>query len=368
MEERRGDRAWMARALALARRGDLGAAPNPRVGCVLVRGEHVVSEGWHAQCGGPHAEVHALDALSPAEDRSKMTAYVTLEPCSHHGRTPPCADRLVAEGIGRVVVGMTDPDPRVSGRGVQRLRESGAQVTVLERFAEGRWVNRRFLSSLERGRPWVILKWAQSADGHIDPPRAQGQTGSLPITSPRFQKLSHHWRAEEQAILVGAGTVAIDDPSLDVREADGVSPLPVLLDPQGRTSAQARVHARHPHTLVVGGPDSLPDTAERLPADLDLPGLLQALNERDIRSILVEGGPETHRRFLEAGLWDECRVAQSPTPTGGGLPAAAFPVGAAVLRGAHPFGPDAVHYWVHAESAEWAGIAPPPTLQIPLPG
>lgn len=366
MEERQGDRAWMARALVLARRGDLESAPNPRVGCVLVRGDQVVSEGWHDQCGGPHAEVNALDALSATEDRGGLTAYVTLEPCSHHGRTPPCADRLITEGVGRVVVGMTDPDPRVSGRGVQRLLHAGIQVTVFDHFPEGRWANRRFLSAMERQRPWVILKWAESADGFADPPRAPGQRGSLPITAPTLKALTHRWRAEEQAILVGAGTVVTDDPSLDVRDANGSSPIPVLVDPQGRTPAHARIHALHPQTVVVGGPDGLPASAERLPADLGLAGLLDALCRKDIRSVLVEGGPETHRRFLDAGLWDECRIATSPSPTGGGLRAASLTTESAILRGQHPFGRDSVAYWVRPESAEWAGCAPPPTLQIPL--
>jgi len=328
----------------------------------------VVAAGWHASLGEEHAEVAALKTLNPDVDRSTLTAYVTLEPCSHQGRTPPCADRLVAEGIGRVVVGMEDPDPRVSGRGIVGMRESGMRVDVLPSFPEGRWLNRRFLSSLERGRPWIILKWAESADGFMDPPRQAGQTGSIPITSPALRSLAHRWRSEEQAILVGAGTVCVDNPRLDVRSAEGPDPMPIVLDPNGRTAPSSMVYHRHPSPMVIGGPEGLPSNAIRLDAKTGLDDLLTTLVKRNIRSVLVEGGAETHRRFIESGRWDECRIAHSPNETGGGLPSPMRPNPTdSTMRGEHPFGEDRVTYLVRKESADWAGIVPPPTLQIPFP-
>lgn len=362
------DEMWMAQAMALAARGRWGTAPNPRVGCVIVHEGKAIAEGWHARIGGPHAEAVALASLDATDARlASATAYVTLEPCNHHGRTSPCSERLVQAGIPRIVVGMVDPDPRVSGSGIGRLRSAGAQVDLMDRHPEGRWLNRRFLSSLERHRPWVVLKCAVSADGHADPPREPGQKGSLPITAPQLRKLTHQWRAEESAILVGAGTVNTDDPRLDVREAAGDSPFPVVMDPDGLTSPQAKVYA-HPKACVLGGPSDLPDHVQRLapPTGHHVAHVLSALQDLGCRSVLVEGGPHTLSQFLEAGLWDEARWCRSAMSTGGGLKAPVLPSDA-LLRGTHPFGDDVVDYFLHPASARWTQASPPPTLTLPLP-
>lgn len=361
------DREWMARALQLARRGDLGTAPNPRVGCLLVRDDQLLSQGWHARVGEAHAEAAALLNLPDGTDARGATAYVTLEPCSHHGRTPPCSDALVAAGITRCVVGLQDPNPMVSGRGLHRMRAAGIDVLVLDHHPEGRWLNRRFLSAMERGRPWIVLKCAVSADGFMDPPRTAGQKGSLAITSPRLRTLTHRWRAEEGAILVGAGTVDTDDPGLDVREAEGPQPLRVVLDPRGRTAPHARAYTGPGDAMAIGGPDGLPASVHRIEAQEGaLAQALEALHEQDIRSVLIEGGAATLQHALNLGLWDELRLCRSEVPTGGGLAAPAWPKNA-ILRGLHPYGQDCVEYHVHPESARWVGIAPPPTLQVPLP-
>lgn len=364
------DRDWMAMALALARRGVIGTAPNPRVGCVLVRNGEALSSGWHAQVGDAHAEAEALQSLPSGQTAKGATAYVTLEPCSHFGRTPPCSDALIHAGIARCVVGMADPNPKVSGQGIDRMRHAGMDVTVLDNFAEGRWLNRRFLSAMERGRPWVVLKCAVSADGFMDPPRAPGDIGSKAITSPALRRLTHTWRAEEGAILVGAGTVAADDPQLNVREAKGPSPLRVVVDPQGRTSAHARVYQSPGSTLVLGGPDGLPAHVERLPteAEMAIPAALQALHQREIRSVLVEGGADTLRRFIEGGHWDELRICRSAVTLGAGLKAPKWPTeDQSTIRGMHPFGTDHVEYRVHPDSAGWAGTCPAPTLSVAFP-
>ena len=364
------DRDWMAMALEFARRGVIGTAPNPRVGCVLVRDGDILSSAWHEQVGGAHAEALALLSLPDGQTAQGATAYVTLEPCSHHGRTPPCSDALIASGITRCVVGMIDPNPLVSGRGIDRMREAGIHVTVLDAPAEGRWLNRRFLSAMERGRPWVVLKCAVSADGFMDPPRDRSETGSKAITSPALRRLTHRWRAEEGAILVGAGTVVTDDPRLDVRESEGPSPLRVVLDPHGRTSADARVYRTPEDTLVFGGPDGLPSTVDRLNVGAEdaIPTTLSALHKRDVRSVLVEGGAETLRRFMDGHHWDELRICRSAIHLGAGLKAPNWPSQAdAPSRGMHPFGPDQVEYRVHADSARWAGLCPPPTLSVAFP-
>lgn len=363
------DATWMKQALALADRGRWGASPNPRVGCVLVREGRMLAEGWHAQVGGPHAEAMALDVLMASGGQARgATAYVTLEPCNHLGRTPPCSEALISAGIARVVVGMKDPDPRVCGGGIERLRQAGIAVDVMPTYPEGRWANRRFLSSLERGRPWVVLKCAVSADGFADPPRDEGQRGSLPITDPALKRLTHSWRAEEDAILVGAGTVGMDNPGLDVREAEGRNPWPLVIDPNGRTPAEARVY-RHPQAIVIGGPEGLPAHVHRLEVGDDAMGTaLSHLQERGRRSVLVEGGPATLKAFLDSGLWDEARWCRSPHSLGGGLPAPAMPTGNGVLlRGEHPFGADVVQYALKCDAADWVGCAPPPTLHPTLP-
>ena len=366
--DRTTDLHWMRKALALAENGRWNTAPNPRVGCIIVHEGVSIAEGWHAQLGGAHAEVHALGKLEPSDERlSSSTAYVTLEPCNHHGRTPPCTALLMDRGVRRIVVGMKDPDPRVAGSGIHRLRAGGAQVTVLDDQLRGRWLNRRFLSAHERGRPWVVLKCAISPDGYADPPRNRQEQGSLPITSDTLKKLTHQWRAEEQAILVGAGTVVVDNPRLDVREASGPQPFPVVLDPHGRTSPQSLVY-QHPGVVVLGGPRNLPKHAVQLeaPVGAALETVLAHLHQLDCRSVLVEGGPKTCGGFIESGLWDEARWCIGSTPTGGGIPAPPLPP-EAKMRGVHPFGNDQVRYFVNPNSAVWAGHAPAPTLALPLP-
>lgn len=368
MTQAAADLHWMQRACALAENGRWNTAPNPRVGCVIVHGEVAIAEGWHAQIGGDHAEVHALSQLDPHDVRlASSTAYVTLEPCNHHGRTPPCSAVLIERRIRRIVVGMQDPDPRVSGSGIARLRASGAEVTVMDGPSELRWQNRRFLSSLERGRPWIVLKCAISPDGFADPPRRSQERGSLPITSQTLKKLTHQWRAEEQAILVGAGTIDTDNPRLDVREANGPNPFPVILDPNGQTSPGAFVYA-HPRAVVLGGPEGLPSHVVRIsaPENGAIEAVMAHLQEAECRSVLVEGGPKTLSGFLKSGWWDEARWCMGSTPTGGGLAAPVLPH-EVILRGTHPFGKDQVRYFVNPQSAAWTGHAPAPTLALPLP-
>lgn len=300
---------WMQRCLQLARNGAGAVAPNPMVGAVLVQQGHILAEGWHRAHGGPHAEVECLRAFGDAPVPPDAVMYVSLEPCTHTGLTPPCADLLIARGVGTVVVGCGDPDPRVAGRGVARLRAAGTQVITDVLRDECRWTNRRFITSVEIQRPYIILKWARSSDGFLDC-RPRTGTGVQRISGFTTDVLVHRWRSEEQAIMVGSRTVVNDDPRLDVRHVAGRSPLRVVMDRGGLTPAHAQVYADGPPTLLfTGGKRHLPHVQQVLcPADIDpLPMVLQELHARNIRSLLVEGGGELLGRFLAADLWDEAR-------------------------------------------------------------
>ncbi len=314
---------WMQRCLQLARLGSATAAPNPLVGAVLGQGDRMLAEGWHERAGAPHAEVNCLRAYEHVPIPDDATLYVNLEPCSHHGRTPPCTDLIVRLGVKQVVVAHTDPFPAVSGSGLSRLRAAGVNVTVGVEEAHARWVNRRFLTSVEQQRPYIVLKWAQSADGLLDQhPRTDRAV--VRISSPATDVLVHRWRSEEQAILVGSRTVLHDDPRLDVRHVNGRSPLRVVLDRGGRTPAASKVFDGSVPTLLLtaAAREGLPVEQHLLAPSTDpLEHLLRELDRRSIRSLLVEGGSELLGHFIDRGLWDEARVIHSPTQLGSGTPA-----------------------------------------------
>ena len=320
------DHGWMAHALRLARRGLYTTDPNPRVGCVLVSGDQVVGEGWHARAGGPHAEIHALRA---AGERARgATAYVTLEPCSHHGRTPPCADALLEAGVARVVAAMQDPNPLVAGQGLARLRAGGVEVAsgVLQAQAEA--LNPGFVSRMRRGRPWLRCKLAMSLDGRT----AMASGESRWITGEAARRDVQRLRARSSAILTGIGTVLADDPSLNVRlTADALygvepvrQPLRVVLDSQLQMPVDARMLRLAGHTLVLAASN---DTAKRealaragaevvgvagQDGHLDLEAVLALLAQREINEVLLESGPRLAGAMLAAGLIDELVVYMAP--------------------------------------------------------
>lgn len=317
---------WMQRCLQLARLAEGHAAPNPLVGAVLVHGQQVLAEGWHHTVGRPHAEVECLRE-QPGPIPADAVLYVNLEPCAHHGRTPPCADLLIDRGVRHVVVGMIDPDPRVQGQGIERLRNAGVQVTVGVEEAACRWTNRRFITSIEAGRPYVVLKWARSADGLLDqhPRTARGvQRISAPVTDVSV----HQWRAQEQAILVGSRTVVEDDPALTVRAVDGRSPLRVVIDRSGITPAGSQVHDGSTPTLLFTAVQrpTVPVEQVVVPTGADIIGTaLHELHRRGIRSVLVEGGAELLGHFIASGRWDEARIIQGTPFFGSGTPAPTAP-------------------------------------------
>ncbi|MDE6484152.1 MAG: bifunctional diaminohydroxyphosphoribosylaminopyrimidine deaminase/5-amino-6-(5-phosphoribosylamino)uracil reductase RibD [Duncaniella sp.] len=302
------DEDYMRRALQLARNGLLDAHPNPMVGAVIVAPDgRIIGEGWHRKCGQGHAEVNAVAMVRDEVEFLTATMYVTLEPCSHYGRTPPCAELIISKRIPRVVVGCLDPFEKVAGRGVKMLRDAGVDVKVGVLEQECCDLNVRFITAHTLHRPYVILKWAEGADGYID-----GHI-STPLTSVMVHKL----RAEVDAILVGSGTAIADNPRLDVRRASGNDPVRVVLDRRGRVDAESALFRDENVLLVTDTPRDF------LPADRQITGcssiseVLGQLYSRNIITLLVEGGAQVHRSFIDEGLWDEMRVEQGPFPVDG---------------------------------------------------
>ena len=316
------DHEFMARALRLAESGLYSATPNPRVGCVLVRDGSIVGEGWHEKAGGPHAEVHALQS---AGDLARgAAAYVTLEPCSHHGRTPPCCEALLAAGIERVVAAMQDPNPLVAGQGLAWLRDAGLAVDCGLLANEARELNIGFVSRMERGRPWVRLKAAASLDG-----RTALENGSSQwITGPDARRDGHRWRARACAILTGIGTVRDDDPQLTVRDVDTArQPLRVVVDSRLEIDPSARV-LQGERVLVVAAVENhlLASIIEArgaevifLPNDVgkvDLQALMRELAKRGINELHVEAGFKLNGSLLREGLVDELVLYLAPSLLG----------------------------------------------------
>lgn len=316
------DEAWMRRALALASRGLYTTTPNPRVGCVIVKDGKLVGEGWHARAGEAHAEVHALRAAGTSARGA--TAYVTLEPCAHYGRTPPCALALVEAGLGRVVAAMRDPNPLVAGKGLRILDDAGIETAAGLLEDEARALNEGFIARMLRGRPWLRLKSAASLDGRTALAGGESQW----ITSAEARADAHRWRARSCAILTGVGTVLADNPQLNVRGLDTPrQPLRIVADSRLRTPLDARV-LQGGNTLIVCGVD---DPARHRPyldlgaeilclpcpdGHLDLVALATELGRRGLNEVLVEGGATLNGALIDAGLADALLLYLAPTLLG----------------------------------------------------
>ncbi|MDQ5879370.1 MAG: diaminohydroxyphosphoribosylaminopyrimidine deaminase [Pseudomonadota bacterium] len=312
------DHEFMACALQLAERGLLSTTPNPRVGCVIVRDGIVIGEGWHQRAGEAHAEVHALQAAGAAAQGA--TAYVTLEPCSHHGRTPPCCEALQSAGIGRVIAAMQDPNPMVAGQGLAWLRDAGIETACGLMEAEARELNIGFVSRMTRGRPWLRLKAATSLDGRTALPNGESQW----ITGPEARLDGHRWRARACAILTGIGTVRDDDPQLTVRGVETLrQPLRVVVDSRLEISPDARV-LQGGRVLVVAAIEA-PLQASIIEAagaeviclanadgKVDLPALLRELAKRGVNELHVEAGFKLNGSLMREGLVDELLLYVAP--------------------------------------------------------
>lgn len=316
------DYRWMARALELAKRGLLTTTPNPRVGCIIVREDRIVGEGWHVRAGEPHAEVHAL--AMAGEQARNATAYVTLEPCSHFGRTPPCAEALVIAGVARVVVAMEDPNPLVAGRGLARLRDAGIVVICGVQEIEARELNIGFISRMTRGRPWLRLKAAATLDGKTALENGVSQW----ITGDDARRDAHRWRARSCAVLTGIGTVRDDDPQLTVRAVPTErQPLRVVVDARLETPLNARLLDGGPVLVAAAIHDTERIAAlERrgaevvvLPNDggkVDLQALLFELGRRGLNEVLAESGFKLNGSLLKEGCVDELVLYLAPALVG----------------------------------------------------
>lgn len=305
----------MRRALRLARNGEGTVSPNPMVGAVIVCRGEIIGEGWHRRYGGPHAEVNAVRSVRNRTLLPDSTIYVTLEPCSHYGKTPPCANLLVESGIRRVVIGSADPNERVAGRGITILREAGIDVRVGVLEDECRALNRIFMTAHTQRRPYILLKWAMSSDGFMAR-RQEGGFSPVRFSTGLSSLAVHRLRARFDAIMVGSGTILTDNPHLDTRLFPGPSPVKIIVDMRGRLSGTENVF-RQGRSIYVGprrqwqkGICDL--TTFHTPDPHDLHALLPLLFERGITSLMVEGGPTTLKSLIASGLWDEARIEMNP--------------------------------------------------------
>ncbi len=317
------DELYMQRALELAQLGQGSVSPNPMVGCVVVHKGRIIGEGWHQKYGQAHAEVNALNSVTERELLPESTVYVTLEPCSHYGKTPPCADRLIHEGVKRVVICNDDPNPLVAGRGIQKLRDAGIGVTTGVLASKGRFVNRRFFTYFEQNRPYVILKWAETFDGFLAGPDYQ----PLHISNALSRRLLHKWRTQEDAFLVGTNTVRYDDPQLNVRLWKGKNPVRVTLDRALSLPPTAQFFDDSQSTLIYSTSERQATSATEwiVPEEWTISSIIKDLRTRSIQSLVVEGGTRLLNSFIAENLWDEIRVFRSSNRIHEGIPAPLFP-------------------------------------------
>ncbi|WP_028298497.1 bifunctional diaminohydroxyphosphoribosylaminopyrimidine deaminase/5-amino-6-(5-phosphoribosylamino)uracil reductase RibD [Olivibacter sitiensis] len=323
---------YMRRCIELAMLGAGKVSPNPMVGAVIVHNGEIVGEGWHQKYGGPHAEVNAIQEVidrhgaNAKELLQNAAMYVSLEPCAHFGKTPPCADLIVRHQIPEVIIACNDPFPNVNGRGIAKLQAAGIDVTqgILEK--EATFMNRRFFTRVQRHRPYIILKWAETADGYFAP----SEPSQKWISGPLAKIMSHKWRSEEDAILVGAGTAQTDNPMLNVREYPGRNPKRIIIDKNLTLAPHLHLFDNRQETIVFNALET--DWKENTKYialenfDLYLPqNIMYQLYLMDIQSVIIEGGVKTLEQFITAGLWDEARIFRSDTFWGRGRKAPTLP-------------------------------------------
>lgn len=325
------DEWYMARCLQLAANGRFGAAPNPMVGAVIVHDGKIIGEGYHRQCGGPHAEVNAVRSVRDEQLLCKSTMYVSLEPCAHYGKTPPCADMIIEKGIPRVVIGCRDSFDQVDGKGIQKLRAAGVEVVVGVLEKECLELNRTFFTYHGKKRPYITLKWAQSADGYVDGQRSK--VDNLQSTVPiRFSTDGtavrvHRLRALNDAILVGRRTAELDNPSLTTRLWPGKNPLRLVIDRKGKLDMTLKLFDGTVKTVVfteVFRDFSAVENVEQVQFDFSqdiLPQMVEYLHAQKVQRLLVEGGSVLLQSFIDSGLWDEAFVEEAPFSLGGGVKA-----------------------------------------------
>lgn len=307
---------YILRCIQVAKNGLGITFPNPIVGSVIVHGNKIIGEGFTSPYGGPHAEVNAINSVKNKALLSKATLYVTLEPCSHFGKTPPCANLIIEHQIPKVVIGLLDPHEKVAGNGIKKLKEAGCEVIVNVLEAECREHHKRFLTSQEQKRPFIILKWAETLDGYIAPEQSLRETDPSPywITNLHSRQLVHKWRSEEQAILVGTNTILKDNPKLNVRLWTGKSPIRILIDKSLKVGGDFHVmdgsvktivitQIEHGKKYVTGVDYEVIDFSKNVALQI-----CEVLHKHSILSVIIEGGSKTLQMFLDEDLWDEARI------------------------------------------------------------
>lgn len=341
---------FLRRCFDLAFRSAGHVAPNPLVGAVLVHNDRIIGEGRHERYGEAHAEVNCIKSVAPENQHliSQSTLYCNLEPCFHFGKTPPCVDLILQQEIPRVVISNTDPNPKVSGQSIQKMREAGVQVITGILEAEGLWLNRVFFKWIREKTPYVILKWAQSRDGFLGRPGER-----TAISGPAAQRLVHKWRGEIDAIVVGANTAVVDNPRLDTRFYGGRPPLRIALDRQGRIPGGHHLLDDSAETWIYGPQRGTHwENTSFFPTSdsVLIPNLLQQLHAANRAALLVEGGAAFLQQFINGRYWDEIRVIENENYLYGGLPAPQIPVNA-VLKEQAQIGPDTLRiFYISQES------------------
>ncbi|WP_372653525.1 bifunctional diaminohydroxyphosphoribosylaminopyrimidine deaminase/5-amino-6-(5-phosphoribosylamino)uracil reductase RibD [Draconibacterium sp.] len=317
---------YMARCIELARMGAGHVSPNPMVGCVIVHSGQIIGEGFHQKHGQAHAEVNAINSVTDAAKLKESTIYVSLEPCAHYGLTPPCSDLIIQKQIPRVVIGSIDPFAKVAGKGIERLKNAGIEVITGILKNECDELNRRFFTFHQKHRPYILLKWAQTSDGFIDKDRSAEDYGEPTwITGPRALLRVHQMRAEEDAIMVGTNTAEKDNPSLTVRLIKGKNPLRIVLDRRLRLNKKLNLFDNSTETIVFNGLENHSyKKTEYIKIDFSdqlLSQILEVLHQKNILSLIVEGGEQLLKTFVDAGLWDEAHVYTGHTYFGKGIKA-----------------------------------------------
>ena len=306
------DKQYIERCLALAQNGLGTTYPNPMVGCVIVHNNQIIGEGWHIKAGQGHAEVNAIKSVKDKSILTEATIYVSLEPCSHFGKTPPCCDLIIKHKIPNVVIGTVDPNIKVAGNGIKRLIEAGVNVKVGFCEEDCNELNKRFFGFHLKKRPYIILKWAETQDGFIAP-KERNENKPVWITNPYSRQLVHKWRTEEQAILIGTQTAIDDNPRLDARDWKGANPTRVVLDAKNRIKQTNVVFDGSVKTIIICGqkPEIIPENCIFETIDFTQKVALQItqiLYNYQIQSVIIEGGQKTIQSFIDEELWDEARI------------------------------------------------------------
>ena len=338
------DEIYIQRCIDLAQKGIRAVAPNPMVGCVIVVNDKIIGEGYHQRYGEAHAEVNAINNVANKSLLNKATLYVSLEPCSHTGKTPPCAELIIKSGIKKVVVGTQDPNPIVGGKGIEKLKNRGIEVKegiLREQCLE---LNKRFFTFHEKQRPYVILKWAQTLDGFLDRIRDDETQKINWISEPETKTIVHKWRSEEQSILVGRNTITNDNPSLTVRDYGGINPIRLVIDSQLQIGGELNIYSKDAPTIVFNRiKNETENNVEWVKIkETSTKNILEELYKRGIQSVFVEGGSRTLQYFIIDNVWDEARVIVGQKYFKDGYKA---PIINKVPIKSIPFGKDMIHYY-----------------------